>query len=324
MNVLRRAARVVADEGVAGLFRRLGAKVLRRDRALAEREQRLAAEKLAAERLAAEQLVYEQQVIEFRNRTRNLGVEGLEHYSWYHTIELGGGLLTPGVYDYRGQLHAFGFPESMAGMRVLDVGSATGFFAFEFERRGAEVCSVEMPSLAGWDTVASEQAELPRRFMDYHKADTPEEAYRRHLDGPFEFCRAALGSRVERCYSTVYELGRSRLAGTKFDFIYAGDILLHLFSPFQALDVLSELCDGALAVSIEVPFPWSPDQPLMAFMGEYSRTTGCRTWWTFSPTCIEHMLRRLGFRSVAVVGGYSGIIRHIRAPYNRAVVLARK
>jgi len=37
------------------------------------------------------------------------------------------------VYDFRQSLPCFQFPEDMRGMRVLDVGSATGFFAFEFE-----------------------------------------------------------------------------------------------------------------------------------------------------------------------------------------------
>ena len=44
--------------------------------------------------------------------------------------------VTPGLYDYRATLDNFHFPENMEGMTVLDVGSATGFFAFEFERRG--------------------------------------------------------------------------------------------------------------------------------------------------------------------------------------------
>jgi len=41
----------------------------------------------------------------------------------------------------------FPFARGMRGMRVLDVGSATGLLAFEFEKRGASVVSVELPSL---------------------------------------------------------------------------------------------------------------------------------------------------------------------------------
>ena len=39
------------------------------------------------------------------------------------------------------QFQRFHFPDRMRGMTVLDAGSATGFFAFEFERRGARVVS---------------------------------------------------------------------------------------------------------------------------------------------------------------------------------------
>jgi SAM-dependent methyltransferase len=94
---------------------------------------------------------YERRKEEFARRALELGYRQALKYIWYHTINLGNGLLTPGVYDYRETLSAFHFPEDMHGMRVLDIGSATGFFAFEFERRGAEVTSVELPSLKQLD-----------------------------------------------------------------------------------------------------------------------------------------------------------------------------
>jgi hypothetical protein len=66
----------------------------------------------------------------FNKRAGELGCGDLSDYFWYHTIDLGDGLITPGTYDYRFNLHQFHFPENMTGMRVLDVGSGTGFFAF--------------------------------------------------------------------------------------------------------------------------------------------------------------------------------------------------
>jgi tRNA (mo5U34)-methyltransferase len=72
---------------------------------------------------------------------------------------LGDGLVTPGDFDYRPSLPLFQFPEDMRGMTVLDVGSATGFFAFEFEKRGASVILVELPSIADWDMPGGEDRE---------------------------------------------------------------------------------------------------------------------------------------------------------------------
>ena len=88
---------------------------------------------------------------EFTERATAMGLADADRYYWYHTVDLGDGLVTPGMYDYRETIASFGFPEDMTGMTVLDVGSATGFFAFEFERRGARVVSVELPSLRDLD-----------------------------------------------------------------------------------------------------------------------------------------------------------------------------
>src|SRR5262249_55707897 len=156
--------------------------------------------------------------------------------------------------------------------------------------------SVELPSLADWDILSSERDWVVRQMMASHNAATPQEAYMCHLDGPFQFCRSRLGSKVKRCFSTVYKLADSLPAKEKFDLIYAGDVLLHLFSPLKALDVLSQLCRGSLVVTIDVPFPGiTIDFPLMAFMGLLSMQADRRTWWAVNAPCVEHILKRMGF-----------------------------
>src|SRR5882757_9480585 len=96
---------------------------------------------------------------QFIARAEKLGLADAHRYYWYHTVDFGSGLITPGLYDYRETIAAFGFPEDMRGMTVLDVGSATGFFAFEFERRGARVISVELPSLRDLDRFPGQSVE---------------------------------------------------------------------------------------------------------------------------------------------------------------------
>src|SRR5215207_4750221 len=101
----------------------------------------------------------EQMAAAFYQRAAELGHGNIRNYWWYHTIDLGNGLITPGVYDYRSTLSAFNFPDDMTGMDVLDIGSATGFFAFEFEKRGANVTSVEIPSITDLDRFYDESLE---------------------------------------------------------------------------------------------------------------------------------------------------------------------
>src|ERR1700720_4280357 len=56
---------------------------------------------------------------------------------WYHTIDLGDGVITRGVDDTPLRLARLDLPESLSGLSVLDVGAWDGFFSFEAERRGA-------------------------------------------------------------------------------------------------------------------------------------------------------------------------------------------
>lgn len=63
---------------------------------------------------------------------------------WYHTLDLPGGVVTPGEFDLRPILSRLPLPSRMEGMRCLDVGSRDGFYAFEMERRGATVLSIDI------------------------------------------------------------------------------------------------------------------------------------------------------------------------------------
>ena len=102
----------------------------------------------------------------FADRVRERALPAVSSYYWYHTVDLGNGLVTPGLHDYRGSLPDFQFPEDMRGMTVLDVGSATGFFAFEFERRGARVVSTELPSLDDLDRFPGQSVENSLRKIE--------------------------------------------------------------------------------------------------------------------------------------------------------------
>ncbi|MEP6811127.1 MAG: hypothetical protein ABI992_12855, partial [Chthoniobacterales bacterium] len=62
---------------------------------------------------------------------------------WYHRIEVAPGIVTPGINDTPAYFGLFQFPVDCTGLRVLDLGTRDGYFAFEFERRGAEVLAID-------------------------------------------------------------------------------------------------------------------------------------------------------------------------------------
>lgn len=204
---------------------------------------------------------------------------------WYHTIELAPGIVTQGVMDHRPLLDLYRLPERLDGMRVLDVASFDGFWAFEFERRGAaEVVAIDVPSFGDVD--------LPPRRRAMH---TPEELAVPMGQG-FEVARAALGSKVRRERVNVYDLSPEKL-GT-FDLVHIGDVLLHLRDPLKALwNVRRMTRKGGTALVSDV---FNPDldrheeTPLM----EYHRGRGDTVWWRFGANALRGMLEDAGFDRV--------------------------
>ena len=107
--------------------------------------------------------------------------EQVEQYHWYHSIELPGGIVTPGLFDTRGSAKRIGMPPSLVGKRCLDVGTSDGFWAFEMERRGAE-------SVTAIDLEDPEALDWPASIRGQEKALDETKAKR------FALAKRALGS----------------------------------------------------------------------------------------------------------------------------------
>ncbi|MBN2570223.1 MAG: methyltransferase domain-containing protein [Deltaproteobacteria bacterium] len=262
---------------------------------------------------------YATKVSTFDELVYKLGLSAeVEDYYWYHTIDLGGGLVTPGCYDFRNLIDRFGFPEDMTGLAVLDIGPATGFFAFEFERRGAAVTVVELPSIEQWDMLHRDKDSVLQEMRKYHNASSNDELTLKHLHGPFAFCHRMLKSKVKRCFSTVYNLSPEILGADGFDMVFCGDVLPHLMSPIEALDSVAKVCKGTLyftgtLVNFSLPLP-------VVFYRESIRDN--RSWWKLSTRFIRSVLRDIGFEQTEIIAYHTismaPSFRRFRRPVMRA------
>ncbi|MHC4083278.1 MAG: methyltransferase domain-containing protein, partial [Planctomycetota bacterium] len=82
---------------------------------------------------------------------------------WYHRIDLGDGVVTPGVDPSPQKLERLHLPEDLSGQTVLDVGAWDGFFSFEAERRGAaRVLATDSYAWSGVDWGTKQGFELAR------------------------------------------------------------------------------------------------------------------------------------------------------------------
>ena len=207
---------------------------------------------------------------------------GVEDLRWYHTLELPGGVVTPGEYDLRPIVDRLPWPSSLAGMRCLDVGSRDGFYAFEMERRGAaEVVSLDVDDPAAYH--------LPEPAPVGGDPAAEVEAGKR----AFEAASAALGSNVNRVYRSVYDVDPAEV-GT-FDLVVVGTLLLHLRDPIRALEAIRACTRGRLIVNDVVAagaitLHRRPMAELLMRDGPF--------WWVANPAGLRRMVEAAGFRVV--------------------------
>ncbi len=200
-------------------------------------------------------------------------VAGLD---WYHTFDLPGGIVTPGLFDHRSVVSKLPLPESLAGKRCLDAASADGFFAFELARRGAdEVVSVDLADASRQD--------WQRRPADEEKA----RGGSGRATAAFEVVRDALELKVDRVDLSLYDLSPDEV-GT-FDFVFMGNILLHLSDPARALRALRSVTrdDGRLLSYEAISLPMTVLRPRTPAAQLWHEDHG--QWWT--PNLVGH--RRL-------------------------------
>jgi len=217
---------------------------------------------------------------------------------WYHTIELGEGLVSRGHFDHRPIVNSYGLPDSLVGKRVLDVATGDGFFAFEMERRGAdEVVAIDVASLAECDWLPRMRSRVPSNVME-------STTWGDH----FAIAHSLLGSKVQRLVMSVYDLSPERI-GT-FDLVFCGDLLLHLQNPLQALvnirSVTQEtaVVETLLDMELEAQFP---NRPFVRFGAlDFEKEAGeLNTYWTVNTRALEDMLRYADFASVERKGVFS-------------------
>ena len=132
-------------------------------------------------------------------------------------------------------------------MRVLDIGTWDGFFAFEFERRGAKVLAID-----NWN--------------DDKQLAT------------FLFARKQLNSKVEYKKMDVHDLDPNLIG--KFDIVFFAGMLYHLRYPLKVLEAIRSVTKGYLIIETVMMVPFTHEHfPMMLFFpGDEEANASGRSW----------------------------------------------
>ena len=201
---------------------------------------------------------------------------------WFHTFALNraAGLYTPGVArDHRYRIPAL--PACFDGLRVLDVGTFDGFYAFLAEARGARLVMA----------IDNEQYRLwVRARWDIELAGG---------EG-FQAIHRLLGSTVEYRRLDAFELHQ---LDERFDFIYCFGILHRVESPLGLLRLLRDRLAPGGRVLVETYGSTAPQagpvirvcEPGEVYAGDDY------VYWSFSGQGLEYLAALAGYEGTEVV-----------------------
>ncbi|HZI91681.1 MAG TPA: DUF1698 domain-containing protein [Thermoleophilaceae bacterium] len=192
---------------------------------------------------------------------------------WFHSIDLGHGLVTPGQDRDPRRLERMRLPADLSGRTVLDIGAWDGFYSFEAERRGAQ--RVLATDSFSWQL---------------HGEGTGKRG--------FELAREALDSAVEDRDIDVMDLSPEEV-GT-FDVVLFLGVLYHLRHPLLALERVAAVTGDLLILETEVDLALGR-RPAMAFYPGEELREDWTNWWGPNPAAVVAMLHAAGFASVEVV-----------------------
>lgn len=230
----------------------------------------------------------------------------IDGIGWYHTIDVGHGVSTPGFIDNRPTVPLFGLPEDLTGMRCLDIGTYDGFWAFEMERRGAsEVIGIDVDSPLDHDVPRLQKLKAIEAIGDEG------DAHRRHwsdklsdvgLEYPgqgFQVAKELRRSKARREVLNVYDLSPEKLG--MFDVVLISQLLLRLRDPQTIIENIYSVTRGqAIIAEAFDPELEAMPRPVSEFLG----TTLMGIWWRHSVKSIRKMMEVAGFDPIEEVSRF--------------------
>ncbi|MBI3021863.1 MAG: methyltransferase domain-containing protein [Candidatus Omnitrophica bacterium] len=260
----------------------------------------------------------------------------IDAFYWYQTIQFSDGLKSRGTVDHAEAFAKYGFP-SVAGRTVLDVGASEGYFAFAFERLGAQkVVAVDVDRWIGepgFDLPARTKARRLRKFQPLAGEEeafrTREELARRlgfDRPNPFYLARAMLRSNVDFRSLSIYDLP---LLSEQFDLVFVGTVTTHLqdlVAAFEAVRAVTRMqaiiaCADLLDFDALAGWRWLAFQAIRALrvMGSLKdqvaiprespvalyTANASGSIWRPSVECIQELLLSAGFKDAAVYSRFA-------------------
>jgi tRNA (mo5U34)-methyltransferase len=222
------------------------------------------------------------------------------HPWWYHSYYFDNGFSVRGDYNIGADIQDYGFPPSLRGLKVLDVGVGGGWFSLYLEQQGAEVTAIDARGYSDFDVFGRYQ--YPPITAEGRSPDRYAEDGAPIYDSPvsktFWIMRDLLGSKVRFKNARIYDLSPQLFEGQSFDLVFIGALLLHLRDPIGALMAARSVCHGQIMASTPIVVN-DPDSKFPFQQLPWTHIDRI-SWWLPNRACFKLWFEAAGFRNVDV------------------------
>jgi tRNA (mo5U34)-methyltransferase len=210
------------------------------------------------------------------SQERTLLTQQINQIKWYHSLDFGHGLITPGYDNSAKKLERLKLPSSLAGKTVLDIGAWDGFFSFEAERRGAK--RVLATDFFAWNDPGKHGFDLAKSYFN---------------------------SRVEEMTIDVLDLSPDRVG--QWDIVLFLGVLYHMRHPLLALEKAASVTQDMIIIETVVDM-LAHKRPAIAFYPSGELGNDATNWSGPNPAAVVAMLKVVGFRKVEIVSGLRSLL----------------
>lgn len=199
--------------------------------------------------------------------TKDKLIKFINESAWFHRIDLGDGIITPGLQNCGITLGRVGMPDDLTGKNVLDIGANDGYFSFEAERRGAShVVSLDM-----WD----------RKYDNTRAVEN------------IRVCKEVLNSNIEIVQMDFLEY----VPKYDFDLILFMGVVYHMKNPLAGIEKLMEI--GCKDLILESHFIGGEDSSMRFYPGNQLNNDPTN-WWGATKNCLVDMLAVAEFQDINI------------------------
>jgi tRNA (mo5U34)-methyltransferase len=188
--------------------------------------------------------------------------------TWWHRIDLGHGVVTPGLDDSPSKLQSLGLPADLSGKSVLDIGAWDGFFSFEAERRGADVLATDYYCWTG------------AGIQD---------------KGGFDIAKRVLQSKVREKTVRVEDIPAANLGC--FDVVLFLGVLYHSPDPLGYLRILRSVTKGVAIIETHVDL-LDVNRPALAYYPGSTLNGDATNFFGPNEGAVHGMCQDVGFSQI--------------------------